>query len=121
MALLTDLSAVDCVGQGEGGSFSAELMVEKQMEVCKVCGAFLIVGDAPARLDHHMPGKQHVGYQKLRNSVEEITVRPDAPSTCCRRRSRLVFFRFFLRGDRLRLLRSKLEVDLEGDWIGSLF
>lgn len=45
------------------------------MEVCKVCGAFLIVGDAPARLDDHMQGKQHVGYQKLRTAVEEITVR----------------------------------------------
>ena len=44
------------------------------MEVCKVCGAFLIVGDAPARLDDHMQGKQHVGYQKLRSAVEEITV-----------------------------------------------
>ena len=50
-------------------------MLEKQMEVCKVCGAFLIVGDAPARLDDHMQGKQHVGYQKLRGAVDEITVR----------------------------------------------
>ncbi len=49
-------------------------MLEKQMEVCKVCGAFLIVGDAPARLDDHMQGKQHVGYQKLRSAVDEITV-----------------------------------------------
>ena len=49
-------------------------MLEKQMEVCKVCGAFLIVGDAPARLDDHMQGKQHVGYQKLRGAVDEITV-----------------------------------------------
>lgn len=44
------------------------------MEVCKVCGAFLIVGDAPARLDDHMQGKQHVGYQRLRNAVDEIMV-----------------------------------------------
>lgn len=53
---------------------STELMLEKQMEVCKVCGAFLIVGDAPARLDDHMQGKQHVGYQKLRTAVDEIIV-----------------------------------------------
>jgi hypothetical protein len=52
-------------------------MLEKQMEVCKVCGAFLIVGDAPARLDDHMQGKQHVGYQKLRSAVDEITVCAD--------------------------------------------
>lgn len=35
---------------------------EKQMEVCPVCGAFLIVGDAQQRIDDHLSGKQHVGY-----------------------------------------------------------
>lgn len=30
---------------------------EKQMEVCQVCGAFLIVGDAPQRIDDHLMGK----------------------------------------------------------------
>lgn len=34
---------------------------EKQMEVCEVCGAFLIVGDAQQRIDDHLMGKQHVG------------------------------------------------------------
>lgn len=32
---------------------------EKQMEVCEVCGAFLIVGDAQSRVDDHLMGKQH--------------------------------------------------------------
>ncbi|XP_032778637.2 luc7-like protein 3 isoform X2 [Daphnia magna] len=63
----------EALKKGEGLSFATELMLEKQMEVCKVCGAFLIVGDAPARLDDHMQGKQHVGYQKLRSAVDEIT------------------------------------------------
>lgn len=31
------------------------------MEVCEVCGAFLIVGDAQQRIDDHLMGKQHVG------------------------------------------------------------
>lgn len=31
------------------------------MEVCAVCGAFLIVGDAQQRIDDHLMGKQHVG------------------------------------------------------------
>lgn len=48
---------------------------EKQMEVCEVCGAFLIVGDAQSRIDDHLQGKQHVGYQRLRTSLEEIMVR----------------------------------------------
>lgn len=44
------------------------------MEVCEVCGAFLIVGDAQSRIDDHLMGKQHVGYAKLRCALEEIMV-----------------------------------------------
>ncbi|XP_077300520.1 luc7-like protein 3 isoform X2 [Arctopsyche grandis] len=46
---------------------------EKQMEVCTVCGAFLIVGDAQQRIDDHLMGKQHVGYLRLREAFDEIT------------------------------------------------
>lgn len=45
---------------------------EKQMEVCEVCGAFLIVGDAQSRIDDHLMGKQHMGYARLKNAVSEI-------------------------------------------------
>ncbi|GLH10633.1 hypothetical protein R5R35_009110 [Gryllus longicercus] len=45
---------------------------EKQMEVCDVCGAFLIVGDAQQRIDDHLTGKQHVGYAKLKAALEEL-------------------------------------------------
>lgn len=45
---------------------------EKQMEVCEVCGAFLIVGDAQQRIDDHLTGKQHLGYDRLRKAVEEM-------------------------------------------------
>ncbi|XP_054282923.1 luc7-like protein 3 isoform X1 [Macrosteles quadrilineatus] len=45
---------------------------EKQMEVCEVCGAFLIVGDAQSRIDDHLMGKQHVGFARLRMALEEI-------------------------------------------------
>lgn len=45
---------------------------EKQMEVCEVCGAFLIVGDAQQRVDDHLMGKQHVGYARLKDAVDEI-------------------------------------------------
>ena len=64
--------------QNENSHWSAtvELAVaqEKQMEVCKVCGAFLIVGDAQSRIDDHLMGKQHTGYGRLKNAVDEITV-----------------------------------------------
>lgn len=45
---------------------------EKQMEVCEICGAFLIVGDAQQRIDDHLTGKQHVGFAKLRQAIKEI-------------------------------------------------
>ncbi|XP_026461153.1 LOW QUALITY PROTEIN: luc7-like protein 3 [Ctenocephalides felis] len=56
-------------------SMTAELAAaqEKQMEVCTICGAFLIVGDAQQRIDDHLMGKQHLGYARLREAVEELT------------------------------------------------
>lgn len=52
---------------------------EKQMEVCDVCGAFLIVGDAQQRIDDHLMGKQHVGYARLKMAMEELIVSPFLP------------------------------------------
>ncbi|CAH1954293.1 unnamed protein product [Acanthoscelides obtectus] len=46
---------------------------EKQMEVCQVCGAFLIVGDAQQRIEDHLMGKQHMGFARLRASIDEVT------------------------------------------------
>lgn len=46
---------------------------EKQMEVCEVCGAFLIIGDVQQRIDDHLCGKQHLGYLQLRKAVEQLT------------------------------------------------
>lgn len=56
-------------------SFAAQ---EKQMEVCEVCGAFLIVGDAQSRVDDHLMGKQHMGYAKIKSTVEELKVQEQA-------------------------------------------
>ena len=44
------------------------------MEVCEVCGAFLIVGDAQSRVDDHLQGKQHVGYAKIKSTLEDMKV-----------------------------------------------
>lgn len=44
------------------------------MEVCTICGAFLVTGDAPDRLDSHFSGKQHQGYQKIRDTLEKMEV-----------------------------------------------
>lgn len=42
------------------------------MEVCEVCGAFLIVGDAQSQVDDHLMGKQYMGYAKIKATVEEL-------------------------------------------------
>jgi len=44
----------------------------KEMEVCEICGAFLIKGDAQSRVDDHLMGKLHVGYAKLRVTVDTM-------------------------------------------------
>lgn len=49
------------------------------MEVCEVCGAFLIVGDAQSRVDDHLMGKQHMGYAKIKSTVEELKVKKKSP------------------------------------------
>ena len=53
---------------------------EKLMEVCEVCGAFLIIGDAQIRVDDHLQGKQHKGYAQIKATVEEMKVRCAPPS-----------------------------------------
>ncbi len=44
------------------------------MEVCEICGCFLIVGDAQQRIDEHFVGKQHVGFAKIKATIEEMEV-----------------------------------------------
>lgn len=67
--------------ESNGWSVTAEIAAaqEKQMEVCEVCGAFLIVGDAQQRIDDHLTGKQHLGYSKLRQAVEEMETKRHSP------------------------------------------
>lgn len=51
-----------------GFNFSEQ---QKEMEVCQICGAFLVIGDAQSRIDDHLMGKQHLGYSKLRKALED--------------------------------------------------
>jgi len=46
----------------------------KDMEVCQVCGALLVVGDAQQRIDEHIMGKQHMGYAQIRSYIDEYKV-----------------------------------------------
>lgn len=56
----------------KGGIMDQFSVQEKQMEVCEVCGAFLIVGDAQSRVDDHLMGKQHMGYAKIKAAIAEL-------------------------------------------------
>ena len=42
----------------------------KAMEVCEICGAYLVKGDAESRISEHLKGKQHMGYAKLRATID---------------------------------------------------
>lgn len=49
----------------------------RQMEVCEVCGAFVNFwvgagGENQSRVDDHLMGKQHIGYARLRATVESL-------------------------------------------------
>ena len=56
--------------------------LEKKMELCPTCGAFLIVNDAPMRIQAHYSGRQHNGWVQLRNVLEKYKAgRNKAPPT----------------------------------------
>jgi len=44
----------------------------KHMEVCNICGAFLVVNDTQTRVDAHLTGKQHMGYDLIRRTIKEL-------------------------------------------------
>ena len=45
---------------------------ERRMEICEVCGLLLIVNDTPERVQAHLTGRQHTGFQRLRASYERM-------------------------------------------------
>lgn len=49
-------------------------MTPKEMEVCSICGAFLVVGDIPQRVEEHVSGKLHMGYGKVRDTIDSLKV-----------------------------------------------
>ena len=44
------------------------------MQVCEVCGSLLVMNDDPKRMELHLSGKQHVGFQRVRKTLEEFRV-----------------------------------------------
>lgn len=54
---------------------------DKKLRVCDVCGSFLSVLDSDKRLTDHFLGKQHIGFQYMRDSLEAIRKRRDERRT----------------------------------------
>jgi hypothetical protein len=48
------------------------MMPVKQMKVCEICGSLLVVGDSIDRVQAHLEGKQHKGYQLIRETIDEL-------------------------------------------------
>lgn len=46
----------------------------EKMEMCDVCGSFLVIGDTQSRVDAHLLGKQHIGYARIRSAIAELKV-----------------------------------------------
>jgi len=63
------LVVTECVLQS-----ASNQMTLKEMEVCPICGSFLVVGDIPQRVAEHVSGKQHVGYAKVRETIDSLKV-----------------------------------------------
>merc|ERR1719300_2232824 len=58
-------------------------LTEKKLRLCEVCGMFLPVlppdmfelamSDAETRIAQHFAGRNHIGYQTVRDKIEELT------------------------------------------------
>ena len=57
-----------------GVGISRNMQNDKRMKVCEICGAFLVVGDTENRQKSHLDGKQHLGFLKIREKIEELKV-----------------------------------------------
>ncbi|KAF0907813.1 hypothetical protein E2562_020882 [Oryza meyeriana var. granulata] len=44
---------------------------EKKMELCEICGSFLVADDVLERTQSHVTGKQHIGYGLVRDFLAE--------------------------------------------------
>jgi len=58
-----------------GGDVRGGNTQEKRMKVCDICGAFLVIGDTEKRTMSHLEGKQHQGYYRIRQAIEDYKKR----------------------------------------------
>ncbi len=46
----------------------------EKMELCDICGSFLVIGDTQSRVDAHLLGKQHLGFARIRSAISDLKV-----------------------------------------------
>uniref|UniRef100_A0A0K0DDE1 Luc7-like protein 3 n=1 Tax=Angiostrongylus cantonensis TaxID=6313 RepID=A0A0K0DDE1_ANGCA len=51
-----------------------QLEKQKASIVCEVCGSMLIKNDAQCRVEEHLSGKMHMGFSKIKVTIEELRV-----------------------------------------------
>jgi hypothetical protein len=51
------------------------MLQEKKMELCEICGSFLVSDDVLERTQSHLTGKQHIGYGLVRDFLAECKVK----------------------------------------------
>jgi len=78
---------VNLAGSAGLGALGINLGQEKKMKVCETCGAFLVVGDTEKRMASHLEGKQHQGYAKIRQAIEEYRKKKEEDHASRRRTS----------------------------------
>ncbi|CAI2349620.1 unnamed protein product [Caenorhabditis sp. 36 PRJEB53466] len=44
----------------------------RQMQVCQICGCFMLQNDAPQRVDDHLTGKLHIAYQLIADTIKSM-------------------------------------------------
>lgn len=52
-----------------------QYMTNKKLNICDVCGAFLVENDTAERVRNHLEGKTHQGYAQIREKIEDLLVR----------------------------------------------
>ncbi|CAA9989622.1 U1 snRNA associated protein, putative [Plasmodium knowlesi strain H] len=50
----------------------SEKSAEPNLKVCEICGAMKSTGEHTPRLENHANGKQHLGFEKIRNALSKL-------------------------------------------------
>lgn len=59
-------------GLGDADAQGAAQKPDRNMRVCEVCGALQSAADKEERLQMHLEGKLHQGWQKIRDKLQEL-------------------------------------------------